>query len=70
MVRFIRFFYDIVGEIDKDKYAALMNFGNNMYMLFTIIMVVTFFISLLLGEDIIGISLFIVFSTHRSRKNA
>ena len=57
-IRAIRYFYDIVGELDEDRYATLTNFGNNMYMLFMTATVVSFLASFVLGEDLMGISLF------------
>lgn len=58
-IRAIRFFYDIVGELDEVSYAALTNFGNNMYMLFITVTLVSFLVSFALGEDVMGISLFL-----------
>ncbi|HEM6153737.1 TPA: DUF3278 domain-containing protein [Streptococcus suis] len=58
-IRAIRYFYDIVGELDEMSYAALTNFGNNMYMLFITVTLVSFLVSFALGEDVMGISLFL-----------
>lgn len=58
-IRAIRYFYDIVGELDEVSYAALTNFGNNMYMLFITVTLVSFLVSFALGEDVMGISLFL-----------
>ncbi|HEM5314205.1 TPA: DUF3278 domain-containing protein [Streptococcus suis] len=58
-IRAIRYFYDIVGELDEASYAALTNFGNNMYMLFMTVTLVSFLVSFALGEDVMGISLFL-----------
>ncbi len=41
-IRAIRYFYDIVGELDEVSYATLTNFGNNMYMLFMTVTLVSF----------------------------
>ncbi|HEL1707937.1 TPA: DUF3278 domain-containing protein [Streptococcus suis] len=58
-IRAIRYFYDIVGELDEVSYAALTNFGNNMYMLFITVTLLSFLVSFALGEDVMGISLFL-----------
>ncbi|MEG3292783.1 DUF3278 domain-containing protein [Streptococcus suis] len=58
-IRAIRYFYDIVGELDEVSYAALTNFGNNMYMLFMTVTLLSFLVSFALGEDVMGISLFL-----------
>lgn len=58
-IQAIRYFYDIVGELDEVSYATLTNFGNNMYMLFMTVTMVSFLVSFLLGEDVMGISLFL-----------
>lgn len=58
-IRAIRYFYDIVGELDEMSYATLTNFGNNMYMLFMTVTLVSFLVSFALGEDVMGISLFL-----------
>lgn len=58
-IRAIRYFYDIVGELDELSYAALTNFGNNMYMLFMTVTLLIFLVSFALGEDVMGISLFL-----------
>ncbi|HEO8607923.1 DUF3278 domain-containing protein [Streptococcus parasuis] len=58
-IRAIRYFYDIVGELDEMSYATLTNFGNNMYMLFMTMTLVSFLVSFALGEDVMGISLFL-----------
>ncbi|HFI0353387.1 TPA: DUF3278 domain-containing protein [Streptococcus suis] len=58
-IRAIRYFYDIVGELDEVSYATLTNFGNNMYMLFMTVTMVSFLVSFALGEDVMGISLFL-----------
>ena len=41
-IRAIRYFYDIVGELDEVSYATLTNFGNNIYMLFMTVALVGF----------------------------
>ncbi|HEL2299983.1 TPA: DUF3278 domain-containing protein [Streptococcus suis] len=58
-IRAIRYFYDIVGELDEVSYATLTNFGNNMYMLFMTVTLLSFPVSFALGEDVMGISLFL-----------
>ncbi|NQO19771.1 DUF3278 domain-containing protein [Streptococcus suis] len=58
-IRAIRYFYDIVGELDEVSYATLTNFGNNMYMLFMTVTLLSFLVSFALGEDVMGISLFL-----------
>ncbi|MFM0611823.1 DUF3278 domain-containing protein [Streptococcus suis] len=58
-IKAIRYFYDIVGELDEVSYATLTNFGNNMYMLFMTVTLVSFLVSFALGEDVMGISLFL-----------
>ncbi|MCK4024625.1 DUF3278 domain-containing protein [Streptococcus iners] len=58
-IRAIRYFYDIVGELDEMSYATLTNFGNNMYMLFMTVTLLSFLVSFALGEDVMGISLFL-----------
>lgn len=58
-IKAIRYFYDIVGELDEVSYATLTNFGNNMYMLFMTVTLLSFLVSFALGEDVMGISLFL-----------
>ncbi|HEL1598533.1 TPA: DUF3278 domain-containing protein [Streptococcus suis] len=58
-IRAICYFYDIVGELDEVSYATLTNFGNNMYMLFMTVTLLSFLVSFALGEDVMGISLFL-----------
>ncbi|NQJ72707.1 DUF3278 domain-containing protein [Streptococcus suis] len=58
-IRAIRYFYDIVGELDEMSYATLTNFGNNMYMLFMTVTLLSFLVSFALGEDVMGISFFL-----------
>ncbi|MFH6711601.1 DUF3278 domain-containing protein [Streptococcus suis] len=58
-IRAIRYFYDIVGELDEMSYATLTNFGNNMYMLFMTVTLLSFLVSFALEEDVMGISLFL-----------
>ncbi|MGV3079592.1 DUF3278 domain-containing protein [Streptococcus sp. 32226D021BW] len=58
-IKAIRYFYDIVAELDEVSYAALTNFGNNMYMLFMTVTLLSFLVSFALGEDVMGISLFL-----------
>ncbi|HEM3614509.1 TPA: DUF3278 domain-containing protein [Streptococcus suis] len=58
-IKAIRYFYDIVGELDEVSYTTLTNFGNNMYILFMTVTLVTFLVSFALGEDVMGISLFL-----------
>ncbi|HEM3611966.1 TPA: DUF3278 domain-containing protein [Streptococcus suis] len=58
-IKAIRYFYDIVGELDEVSYTTLTNFGNNMYILFMTVTLVSFLVSFALGEDVMGISLFL-----------
>ncbi|HEM3635294.1 DUF3278 domain-containing protein [Streptococcus suis] len=58
-IKAIRYFYDIVGKLDEVSYTTLTNFGNNMYILFMTVTLVSFLVSFALGEDVMGISLFL-----------
>ncbi|MGQ7422935.1 DUF3278 domain-containing protein [Streptococcus suis] len=69
-IRAIRYFYDIVGELDEVSYATLTNFGNNMYMLFMIVTLVSFLVSFALGEDVMGISLFLTLVYSQFKQDA
>lgn len=69
-IRAIRYFYDIVGELDEVSYAALTNFGNNMYMLFMTVTLVSFLVSFALGEDVMGISLFLTLVYSQFKQDA
>ncbi|HEM5030607.1 TPA: DUF3278 domain-containing protein [Streptococcus suis] len=69
-IRAIRYFYDIVGELDEVSYATLTNFGNNMYMLFMTVTLVSFLVSFALGEDVMGISLFLTLVYSQFKQDA
>ncbi|HFR3771099.1 TPA: DUF3278 domain-containing protein [Streptococcus suis] len=69
-IRAIRYFYDIVGELDQVSYAALTNFGNNMYMLFITVTMLSFLVSFALGEDVMGISLFLTLVYSQFKQDA
>ncbi|MFI3086955.1 DUF3278 domain-containing protein [Streptococcus sp. 2022WUSS037] len=69
-IKAIRYFYDIVGELDAVSYATLTNFGNNMYMLFMTVTLVSFLVSFALGEDVMGISLFLTLVYSQFKQNA
>lgn len=69
-IRAIRYFYDIVGELDEVSYAALTNFGNNMYMLFMTVTLLSFLVSFALGEDVMGISLFLTLVYSQFKQDA
>ncbi|AUA19377.1 TPA: DUF3278 domain-containing protein [Streptococcus suis] len=69
-IRAIRYFYDIVGELDEVSYAALTNFGNNMYMLFITVTLLSFLVSFALGEDVMGISLFLALVYSQFKQDA
>ncbi|HEM3866928.1 TPA: DUF3278 domain-containing protein [Streptococcus suis] len=69
-IRAIRYFYDIVGELDEVSYATLTNFGNNMYMLFMTVTLLSFLISFALGEDVMGISLFLTLVYSQFKQDA
>ncbi|HFU4376643.1 TPA: DUF3278 domain-containing protein [Streptococcus suis] len=69
-IRAIRYFYDIVGELDEVSYATLTNFGNNMYMLFITVTLVSFLVSFALGEDVMGISLFLTLVYSQFKQDA
>ncbi|HFI0394373.1 TPA: DUF3278 domain-containing protein [Streptococcus suis] len=69
-IKAIRYFYDIVGELDEVSYAALTNFGNNMYMLFMTVTLVSFLVSFMLGEDVMGISLFLTLVYSQFKQDA
>ncbi|HEL2686052.1 TPA: DUF3278 domain-containing protein [Streptococcus suis] len=69
-IRAIRYFYDIVGELDEMSYAALTNFGNNMYMLFMTVTLVSFLVSFAIGEDVMGISLFLTLVYSQFKQDA
>ncbi|CYU99935.1 DUF3278 domain-containing protein [Streptococcus suis] len=69
-IRAIRYFYDIIGELDEVSYATLTNFGNNMYMLFMTVTLVSFLVSFALGEDIMGISLFLTLVYSQFKQDA
>ncbi|HFR3620741.1 DUF3278 domain-containing protein [Streptococcus suis] len=69
-IKAIRYFYDIVGELDEVSYATLTNFGNNMYMLFMTVTLVSFLVSFALGEDVVGISLFLTLVYSQFKQDA
>ncbi|HEM3461438.1 TPA: DUF3278 domain-containing protein [Streptococcus suis] len=69
-IKAIRYFYDIVGELDEVSYATLTNFGNNMYMLFMTVTLVSFLVSFALGEDVMGISLFLALVYSQFKQDA
>ncbi|HFI0668108.1 TPA: DUF3278 domain-containing protein [Streptococcus suis] len=69
-IKAIRYFYDIVGELDEVSYATLTNFGNNMYMLFLTVTLVSFLVSFALGEDVMGISLFLTLVYSQFKQDA
>ncbi|HEL2510485.1 DUF3278 domain-containing protein [Streptococcus suis] len=69
-IRAIRYFYDIVGELDEVSYATLTNFGNNMYMLFMTVTLLSFLVSFALGEDVMGISLFLTLVYSQFKQDA
>lgn len=69
-IRAIRYFYDIVGELDEMSYATLTNFGNNMYMLFMTVTLLSFLVSFALGEDVMGISLFLTLVYSQFKQDA
>ncbi|MGQ7375872.1 DUF3278 domain-containing protein [Streptococcus suis] len=69
-IKAIRYFYDIVGELDQVSYATLTNFGNNMYMLFLTVTLVSFLVSFALGEDVMGISLFLTLVYSQFKQDA
>ncbi|HEM3172359.1 TPA: DUF3278 domain-containing protein [Streptococcus suis] len=69
-IQAIRYFYDIVGELDEVSYATLTNFGNNMYMLFMTVTLVSFLVSFALGEDVMGISLFLTLVYSQFKQDA
>ncbi|HFI0115227.1 TPA: DUF3278 domain-containing protein [Streptococcus suis] len=69
-IKAIRYFYDIVGELDEVSYATLTNFGNNMYMLFVTMTLVSFLVSFALGEDVMGISLFLTLVYSQFKQDA
>ncbi|HEL2591874.1 TPA: DUF3278 domain-containing protein [Streptococcus suis] len=69
-IRAIRYFYDVVGELDEVSYATLTNFGNNMYMLFMTVTLVSFLVSFALGEDVMGISLFLTLVYSQFKQDA
>ncbi|MFM0682698.1 DUF3278 domain-containing protein [Streptococcus suis] len=69
-IKAIRYFYDIVGELDEVSYATLTNFGNNMYMLFMTVTLVSFLVSFVLGEDVMGISLFLTLVYSQFKQDA
>lgn len=69
-IKAIRYFYDIVGELDEMSYAALTNFGNNMYMLFMTVTLLSFLVSFALGEDVMGISLFLTLVYSQFKQDA
>ncbi|WP_449458342.1 DUF3278 domain-containing protein [Streptococcus suis] len=69
-IKAIRYFYDIVGELDEVSYATLTNFGNNMYMLFMPVTLVSFLVSFALGEYIMGISLFLTLVYSQFKQDA
>ncbi|HEM5309377.1 TPA: DUF3278 domain-containing protein [Streptococcus suis] len=69
-IRAIRYFYDIVGKLDEVSYAALTNFGNNMYMLFMTVTLLSFLVSFALGEDVMGISLFLTLVYSQFKQDA
>lgn len=69
-IKAIRYFYDIVGELDEVSYATLTNFGNNMYMLFMTVTLLSFLVSFALGEDVMGISLFLTLVYSQFKQDA
>ncbi|HFI0092398.1 TPA: DUF3278 domain-containing protein [Streptococcus suis] len=69
-IRVIRYFYDIVGELDEVSYTTLTNFGNNMYMLFMTVTLLSFLVSFALGEDVMGISLFLTLVYSQFKQDA
>lgn len=69
-IKSIRYLYDIVGELDEVSYATLTNFGNNMYMLFLTVTLVSFLVSFALGEDVMGISLFLTLVYSQFKQDA
>ncbi|WP_449452494.1 DUF3278 domain-containing protein [Streptococcus suis] len=69
-IRAIRYFYDIIGELDEVSYATLTNFGNNMYMLFMTVTLLSFLVSFALGEDVMGISLFLTLVYSQFKQDA
>ncbi|BCP59915.1 DUF3278 domain-containing protein [Streptococcus parasuis] len=69
-IKAIRYFYDIVGELDEVSYATLTNFGNNMYMLFLIVTLGGFLVSFALGEDVMGICLFLTLVYSQFKQDA
>ncbi|AWL26258.1 TPA: DUF3278 domain-containing protein [Streptococcus suis] len=69
-IKAIRYFYDIVGELDEVSYATLTNFGNNMYMLFMTVTLVSFLVSFALGEDVMGICLFLTLVYSQFKQDA
>ncbi|HEM3589335.1 TPA: DUF3278 domain-containing protein [Streptococcus suis] len=69
-IKAIRYFYDIVGELDEVSYATLTNFGNNMYMLFMTVTLVSLLVSFALGEDVMGISLFLTLVYSQFKQDA
>lgn len=69
-IKAIRYFYDIVGELDEVSYATLTDFGNNMYMLFMTVTLVSFLVSFALGEDVMGISLFLTLVYSQFKQDA
>ncbi|HFI0577736.1 TPA: DUF3278 domain-containing protein [Streptococcus suis] len=69
-IKAIRYFYDIVGDLDQVSYATLTNFGNNMYMLFMTVTLVSFLVSFALGEDVMGISLFLTLVYSQFKQDA
>ncbi|HEM3455284.1 DUF3278 domain-containing protein [Streptococcus suis] len=69
-IKAIRYFYDIVGELDEVSYATLTNFGNNMYMLFMTVTLVSFLVSFALGEDVMGSSLFLTLVYSQFKQDA
>ncbi|WP_105207479.1 DUF3278 domain-containing protein [Streptococcus suis] len=69
-IKAIHYFYDIVAELDEVSYATLTNFGNNMYMLFMTVTLVSFLVSFVLGEDVMGISLFLTLVYSQFKQDA
>ncbi|HFU4086575.1 TPA: DUF3278 domain-containing protein [Streptococcus suis] len=69
-IKAIRYFYDIVGELDEVSYATLTNFGNNMYMLFLTVTLGGFLVSFALGEDVMGICLFLTLVYSQFKQDA
>lgn len=49
---------------------TLTNFGNNMYMLFLTVTLVSFLVSFALGEDVMGISLFLTLVYSQFKQDA